>query len=350
MLCSQLTLGVTADLGHSSLLHSVSGTVLLLLLLLRFSVTSATCYSSPGSLSPGGNQAPGLACLLDISPCLGGKCHLSLLPNLCVQSRPLPYMPACCIQLPTQFNWISPFKCQIGTSHSSVYTVPKWCPPRSSSSSLPPPTVPPVVSPSFRLFMPYLWITAGHLSFSHTPAQAISTPFTILIWLQSLSSGDCNDLLTGIYVSPCPTVCNNHCPFYGRPPDTEVTSKFSQLSMRSYPICSPPPPFPRTQNHSAFTVSYFLHSLCSSHTGFLAVSHGHQAYSPHGLCNLLPLLSTKLFPWHLHSLFNQLLRLLSSFDLCRETSLNTTLKLVVTPTPTPIILLIYFPSLLLFSL
>lgn len=126
-------------------------------------------------------------------------------------------MPACCIQLPTQFNWISPFKCQTGTSHSSVYTVPKWCPPHSSSSFLPPPTVPPVVSPSFRLFMPYLWITAGHLSFSHTPAQAISTPLTILIWLQSLTSGDFNDLLTDIYVSPCPTVWNNHCPFYGRP-------------------------------------------------------------------------------------------------------------------------------------
>lgn len=213
------------------------------------------------------------------------------------------------------------------------------------------PTVLPVVSPAFRLFMLFLWITAGHLSFSHTPAQAISAPSTTLIWLHPVTSGDCNDLLTGIYISPRPTVCNNHCPFCVLPPDTQVTSKFSQLSMRAYPICSPPPPSPRTQNHSAFTVSYFLlHSLCSSHTGFLAVSQGHWACSPQGLCNSLSLLSTKLFPWRLPSPFNQLLRLLSSFALCRETSLNTTFKLVVTPTPTPMILLMYFPSLLLFSL
>lgn len=153
------------------------------------------------------------------------------------------------------------------------------------------PTAPPVVSPAFRLFVPYLWITAGHLSFSHTPAQAISTPFTILIWLYSLTSGDCSDLLTGIYISPCPTICNNHCPFYALPPDTQVASKFSQLSTRACPICSPPLPPPRTQNHSALTVSCFLLlSLCSSHTGFLAVSQGHRACSPQGLCNSLPLL------------------------------------------------------------
>lgn len=36
-------------------------------------------------------------------------------------------------------HWISPFKCQIGTSDSSVYTVPKRCPPHSCSSFLPPP-------------------------------------------------------------------------------------------------------------------------------------------------------------------------------------------------------------------
>lgn len=86
---------------HHSNTHAFSlrGSPLASTYLLCFLVTSATCYSLPASLSPGGNKAPGLAHLctpetprhLTLSQ---GKCHLSLHPHLCVQSRPRPQMPA----------------------------------------------------------------------------------------------------------------------------------------------------------------------------------------------------------------------------------------------------------------
>lgn len=113
--------------------------------------------------------------------------------------------------------------------------------------------------PAFRLFVPYLWITCWASFFLSYPCPSHQhTPFTILIWLYSLASGDCSDLLTGIYISPCPTICNNHCPFYALPPDTQVASQSSYNCLRE-PVrsvrhhCLPKNPEP-----FCLTVSCFL--------------------------------------------------------------------------------------------